>query len=207
MRVHVVTAGNRGAYRAELAAMHRQRHRLFVDTLGWRALASDDGLEMDAYDTDAATYLLVVDAGGVLRASARFIPSEAPHMLADIFPHFVTGAVPRGPDVMEWTRHAPGDPTWSPEINDAARLALHLGALEFARVRGVTAFTAVMETWLVRRARSMGWPCRPLGPPQSYGEGMAVAVLNTVAENHLQTLREKTGWRDPVLVADAALAA
>ncbi len=207
MKVHVVAAGNRAAYRAELSAMHRHRHRLFVETLGWRALAAPDGLEIDAYYTDAATYLLVLDDGGVLRASARFLPTVGPHMLADIFPHLVAGALPRGSAIMEWSRHAPGDPAWAPAINDAARTALHLGVLEFARLRGVAAFTAVMETWLVRRARAMGWPCAPLGAAQPYGEGTAVAVLNTVAPGHLDQLRARTGRRAPVLVINTAAAA
>ncbi len=207
VRVHVVDAGNRDGYAAALSAMHRHRHRLFVDTLGWQALASPDGLESDGYDTDAATYLLVLDGAGALRASARFLPTDGPHMLADVFPHFVAQTVPRGPAIMEWTRHAPGDPAWAPEINDAARMALHLGVLEFARLRGVTAFTAVMETWLVRRAQAMGWPCAALGPAQAYGEGTAVAVLNTVAPDHLERLRAKAGRHDAVLVVDTALAA
>ena len=207
MRVHVVDAGNRGAHGAELTAMHRQRHRLFVETLGWRALASADGLEIDAYDADAATYLLALDDAGVLRASARFLPTIGPHLLADVFAHFVTGAVPRGPTIMEWSRHAPGDPAWSPQINEAARIALHLGVLEFARLRGVTAFSAVMETWLVRRAQALGWPCAPLGPAQAYGEGTAVAVINAVAPDHLERLRARFGVRDPVLASDAVLAA
>jgi N-acyl-L-homoserine lactone synthetase len=151
--------------------------------------------------------LLALDTRVVLRASARFLPTDGPHLLADVFPHFTINGPPRGPTIMEWTRHAPGDPAWPPGINDAARTSLHLGVLEFAALRGVTAFTAVMETWLVRRAQAMGWPCTPLGPARSYGEGMAVAVLNAVAPDHLERLRASSGRRDPVLVLDTPVAA
>ena len=207
MKAHVVDAGNKSAYQKELAAMHRLRHRLFVETLGWKELARPDGLDIDAYDDGRATYLVILDADGSVRGSARFLPTVGPHMLPDIFPHFVEGALPRGPTILEWSRHAPGDPSWAPDINEAARITLHLGVLEFARLRGVTVFTAVLETWLLKRARAMGWPCEPLGPVRPYGEGMAQAVRNPVLPGHLDWLRGKVGRRDPVLVFDAAEAA
>lgn len=207
MKAHLVEAGNKSAYGKELAAMHRQRHRLFVETLGWKDLSRPDGLEVDSYDDDRASYLVILDAHGSVRGSARFLPTVGPHMLPEIFPHLLDRALPRGPTILEWSRHAPGDPAWPPPVNAAARIALHLGVLEFARLRGITAFTAVMETWLVKRARAFGWPCEPLGPARPYGEGTAQAVLNPVLPAHLDWLRARTGRRDPVLVFDAAAAA
>ena len=207
MKALVIDAGNKSAYGKELLAMHRLRHRLFVETLGWKDLARPDGLDIDAFDTDAATYLVILDADGSVRGSARFLPTTGPHMAPEVFAHFFDGDPPRGPTILEWSRHAPGDPSWAPDINEAARVALHLGVLEFARLRGVTAFTAVMETWLLRRARAIGWPCEPLGPQRAYGEGMAQAVRNPVAPGHLDWLRAKVARRDPVLLFDAAEAA
>jgi acyl-homoserine lactone synthase len=206
VEVHLVTHANHGGYAVELAAMHQQRRALFVDALGWRGLSVTDGEERDAYDTAAATYILAIDVTGAVRGSLRLLPTTGPHMLADVFPDFVIGPPPRGPDIMEWTRHAPGLPDWPPAVNEAARIALHLGVLEYAAAHGVVAFTAIMETWLARRARLMGWSCEPLGPPRSYGEGEAVAVLNPVRPGHLEALRAKTGWRSPVLVTQAAAA-
>lgn len=206
MQVHVVESGERARHAAALAQMHRHRRRLFVDTLGWRALSVIDGQEIDAFDGPAATYLLACDADGTVRGSLRLLPTTGPHMLTEVFSRFVDGPPPRGPDILEWSRHAPGLPEWPPAVNEAARIALHLGVLEYAAVRGVTAFTAVMETWLVRRARLMGWACTPLGRPQAYGEGEALAILNPVAAGRLAALRAKTGWTQPVLAAQAAAA-
>lgn len=206
MQVRIVEAGDRARYGAALAEMHRHRRRLFVDTLGWRALTVTAGQEIDAFDGPAATYLLACDAGGAVRGSLRLLPTTGPHMLTEVFAHFVDGPPPRAPGILEWSRHAPGLPEWPPAVNAAARIALHLGVLEYAAARGVTGFTAVMETWLVRRARRMGWACTPLGRPQAYGEGEAVALLNSVVSGHLAALRAQTGWTQPVLAAQAAAA-
>lgn len=207
MRVLAIEPGKREAHAALLDAMHRHRHRLFVEVLGWTALGAADGRERDAFDHGGAIYLIALDDGGVLRGSARLLPTLGPHMLADVFAGFVEGAPPRGATLMEWTRQAPGDPAWPPQVNTAARLALHVGVLEYAARRGVTGFTALLDTALLRAARHLGWDCLPLGPPQPYHEGEAMAVLNPVRDGHLERLREKVGVKEPVLAGGAAAAA
>lgn len=205
MRVHVVNPAERAAYGAELDAMHRHRRRIFVEILGWSALGGDAGREMDSYDA-SATYLLALDEGGVLRGSLRLVATTGPHMLTDVFADFLDAPAPRGPAIMEWTRHAPGDPAWPPEVNAAARIALHLGVLEYAVREGLTGFTALMESWLLRPARALGWPCTPLGAPRRFAEGVAVAVFNPVAPDHLHRLRQRTGRHAPVLAPGRAAA-
>jgi N-acyl-L-homoserine lactone synthetase len=184
-------------------AMFRHRHRIFVELLGWRALAQPDGRDIDAFDDGRAQYIIVLDADGAYRASARLLPTDGPHMLSETFREFVEGPVPCGPDVFEWTRHAPGDPDWPSEVNEAARLTLHIGILEFALKTGITAFTALLEAGLARRARGYGWDCTPLGPTRAYAEGMALAVLNPVRRGHLDALRVRAGLAGPIL-AEAA---
>lgn len=179
-------------------SMVRHRHRLFVDLLGWRALARADGRDVDGYDADTAVYVLVLDEDRTLRASARLVPTIGPHMLADHFAAFVDGPVPRGPHIFEWSRHAPGDPHWPAAVNEAARLALHRGVLEICLAQGIEALTAVMDRGLLRRARSYGWDCTPLGAPRAYGEGEAVAVINPVRATHREFLQRR---------ADALMAA
>jgi N-acyl-L-homoserine lactone synthetase len=207
MQVHVVSAQDRAVYADLLEQMHRQRARLFGEVLGWRGLNCERGLEVDAFDGPAATYLLAIDAAGAVRGSLRLLPTLGPHMLNGPLRHFIDGAPPQGPDVMEWTRHAPGLPEWSPDVTAAARLALHLGALEFALARGVRAYTAVLESWLIPRARAMGWACTPLGPRVRYGEGEAQAVLNPVSAAHLDMLRAKHAHATPVLAPPLQVAA
>ena len=50
MQVHIVTQANCSLYSDELAAMHRGRHKVFVEELGWSDLWSPSGLERDAFD-------------------------------------------------------------------------------------------------------------------------------------------------------------
>jgi acyl-homoserine lactone synthase len=204
---HFANISNVAHYARELEEMYRHRRRIFVELLGWRALERADGREIDAYDDARAHYIMVLDDSGACRASARLLPTSGPHMMGDLFAAFVDGPVPAGPDIFEWSRHCPGDPAWPPEINEAARLTLHLGILEFALMHGVTGYTALMERGLARRARSYGWDCTPLGPPRSYGEGEAIAVLNPVRAAHLAALRARAGVSGPVLVSRGAAAA
>lgn len=182
------TGGEQGPL---VEAMLRHRHHIFVGLLGWRALERPDGRDVDAYDHADAVHVVVCDEAGKFRGSARLLPTAGPHMLADHFSHLVDEAVPRGPDILEWSRHAPGRPDWSAEVNEAARLALHRGVLRYCLDHGITALTAVMDRGLLRRARSYGWDCTVLGPPHPYGEGEAVAVLNPVRAAHLTQLEAR----------------
>lgn len=204
VQVHVIGRSNRDGYADVLDAMHRHRGRIFVETLGWNIPGAGDGQETDPYDTPDTVYLVVLDREGVLRGSARFLPTMEPFMLGGPLAHFADGPVPTGPDIWEWSRHAPGDPAAPPEVNAQARLALHLGVMEWALANGISAFVAVMETWLVRRAQALGWACLPLGPPRAYAEGEAIAVLNPVRAETLSDLRKKHGLSGPALAQGLA---
>ena len=48
---------------------HRLRYRIFVERRGWR-LSAHHGLEWDEYDNPRATYVLWVDEGGEVQATA-----------------------------------------------------------------------------------------------------------------------------------------
>ena len=74
-------------------------------------------------------------------------------------------------------------------------------------MHGVSGFTALMERGLARRARSYGWDCTPLGPPRSYGEGEAIAVMNPVRAAHLAALQARAGVSGSVLASRGAAAA
>ncbi|KAF0181833.1 MAG: autoinducer(acylhomoserine lactone) synthesis protein [Alphaproteobacteria bacterium] len=200
MRVHVVNSANRSQYLDEIEAMHRHRHRLFVELMGWRALASDDGLDIDEFDNQWATYLLAIDDDGVLRGSGRLVPSWRPHMLKNLFPEFSDTPAPVGPEIWEWTRHAPGDPLYSGTINKQVKSALHIGMLEFAASRGIEAFTGILETRLLGPVIESGWKITPLGAPRDYGEGNAVGVVIRFAPDFIDIARARAGRSGPVLV-------
>jgi N-acyl-L-homoserine lactone synthetase len=200
MHVHVVTAANRSLYIPEIEAMHRHRHEIFVGAYGWSSLESPDGLDIDEFDTAHTVYFLTLDDDGVLRGCDRIIPSWRPHMLTHLFPEYAQSPVPMGPSIWEWSRHAPGHPKWSDDINRRARFASSIGLLEFAASRGIEGYTGILEARALPMARRIGWKPEPLGLPVRYGEGESVACYCPVAPDMLPRLRAMAGRTDPVLL-------
>jgi acyl-homoserine lactone synthase len=200
MHVHVVTAANRGLYIAELEAMHRHRHQLFAEHMGWSALQSGDGLDIDEFDTKTTVYFLVLDEAGRLRGSDRLNPSWRPHMLTHLFPEYAQEEIPAGPTIWEWSRHAPGHPEWPESLNRRVRLLSSIALLEFAASRGIEAYTGILETRQLPVARKVGWNPQPLGEPVDYGEGEGLACLCPVDLSLLARLRRIAGRNDAVLL-------
>lgn len=198
MHVHVVNSGNRHQYLDEIEQMHRHRHRVFVETMGWKALESPDGLDIDQFDTPHATYLVAIDEG-VVRGSLRLIPSWRPHMLKNLFPQYIEGTAPSGPGVWEWTRHAPGDPKFSREINHQVRFLLNIAVYEFAASRGIETFIGIADCQIVPRMIDLGWKVDPIGLPVNYGEGVGYAFKMDVDPINSETLRARIERNNMVL--------
>jgi N-acyl-L-homoserine lactone synthetase len=204
MRIVVIEGA--GPNDARLRRVFEHRRHIFVDRLGWNALDRPDGLERDALDGPEAVYILVVDANGDLRGSARLLPTTGPHLFSTALAAFPGPDYAAAADVWEWSRHAPGHPNWSPDINQIARFTLHLGVCEVALRRGVRALVALTETRLLRHARRLGWACDPIGPVMPFTEGEAVAVRNPVDSAVLARLRRATGMTHDVLNVQASAA-
>jgi acyl-homoserine lactone synthase len=200
MDVHVITAANRSLYLDEIAAMHRHRHEIFAKYYGWTALESPDGLEIDEFDTPHTVYFVILDKDGQLRGCDRVIPSWRPHMLTHLFPEYADKPVPVGPTIWEWSRHAPGHPDWSDQINRQARLASSIALLEFAASRGIEAYTGILEARALPMAARVGWRPEPLGAPVRYGEGESVACLCPADLSLLPRLRRLAGVSEPLLI-------
>jgi acyl-homoserine lactone synthase len=200
MYVHVINSGNRHIYLDEIEQMHRHRHRVFVGQMGWKALESPDGLDIDEFDTPNATYLCVIDREGVVRGSCRLLPSWRPHMLQNLFRDYVEGEPPVGPSIWEWTRHAPGDREFSKEVNHEARFLLNIGVHEFAASRGIETFIGIVDCQLVPRVIDFGWKVEPIGLPMNYGEGVGYAFRMNVNLANNEKLRGRLGRTGTVLV-------
>lgn len=200
MHAHVITAANRGLYLDEIEAMHRHRHEIFARHYGWGALVSADGLDIDEFDTPHTVYFVILDEAGVLRGSDRVIPSWRPHMLTHLFPDYAQKAVPTGPSIWEWSRHAPGHPNWSEKLNRQARLVSSIALLEFAASRGIEGYTGILEARAIPMAMRVGWRPEPLGVPVQYGEGESVACLCPADFSLIAKLRRMAGRDDPVLI-------
>jgi acyl-homoserine lactone synthase len=103
MQFNFVTRENEHHFQPELDAFFRARHAVYAEELGW-VPRSDDGLEIDPFDTSAAAYLVVMD-GDEFVAGSRLVPTHLPHLLSEAFPDSCDLIpMPRDPAIVEWTR-------------------------------------------------------------------------------------------------------
>lgn len=195
---HLVTQENRQSYWRELREMHVQRKRVFVDQLRW-PIGHNGELEVDAFDTETALYLLNFDSEGRLLASARLLRTDQPHLLDSVFPHLCTDVVPCGAHIWEATRFCP-----SPEIHDSqARRDLLgeiiAGILEAGLLFGMTHVTFVASGALKPLALTSGWAASALGPPQRYQRDRVTACIASIDALGLRRVRERHNLVAPLL--------
>jgi N-acyl-L-homoserine lactone synthetase len=215
MKVHIVTPANRGRYAAELREMHRLRHEIFAEELGWTACKAADGLDRDEFDDEHAVYLIAAEFGQVY-GSVRLLPTWRRCMVLESFSEWLTpGAFEPAPDAWEWTRWAPGT-VHHPRALIKARSALIVGALEFAASRGVRTYLTFCETKFVTQLIELGWEPEPLGLPRPFDQGTAIAVKWAVRPAQLAAARqmfrtqaaaafEAPAWAPEELLAPALL--
>lgn len=87
-----------------LKEMFEARKRVFVDLLRWDVPVIDDRFEVDQFDDEHATYIVVQGCSGRHAASARLLPTTRPHILDTLFADLCQMATPRGAGVVEITR-------------------------------------------------------------------------------------------------------
>jgi len=197
--IDCVTAQNARRYNNALNQMYQRRYDIFVTRRGWKDLARPDGLEKDQFDTEKAIYLLSIRDDGMVDGGMRLLPTTEPHLLADVFPHFVAGEVPRGPNVFEMTRYF--------SIRDHAqrrhmrrvRGELLCAMFEYCLVHGGEWITTMLDTFYVHRMRDNNWNEIVLGPPTHYAEGEGVAVKIAVTRENLSWTRSVHGVFWPAL--------
>lgn len=193
--IHVITSSNRHIYEDAIEQHHRIRHDIFVEERGWSALYRPDKREIDAFDTEHAVYLLAIDNSRVV-GGQRLCPTIRPHMLSEVFPHLAQRGVPRGPDILEWTRYFIvrerrfGRTDWR----------LLAAVQEYCLEEGVVALTAVVEMWWLPRWQQAGFRIRPLGLPQKIEGEETHAAMLTVSSETLQFIRHRAGLKNSALV-------
>ena len=90
---------------AALRGMFAARKQVFIDQLKWDLPVLDGRFELDQFDTPDARYLILLDPHDLRhRASARLLPTTAPHLLGDIYPHLCTDGPPTGTSMWEISR-------------------------------------------------------------------------------------------------------
>ncbi|MBJ7500901.1 MAG: autoinducer synthase, partial [Sphingopyxis sp.] len=163
----IVDQANRPQEHAVLRSMFEARKRVFIDLLKWDLPALAGRFELDHFDDEDATYLIVTDPDGNHLASARLLLTTRPALLDTLFPELVAGVVPQGADILEITRFclSPGIGARQRRI---ARDTLLVGLADYALANGIAAYTGVAELSWFRQVETFGWDCKALGAPVLY---------------------------------------
>ncbi|WP_448659184.1 acyl-homoserine-lactone synthase [Sphingomonas sp. CJ99] len=158
-----------------LRAMFAARKQVFVDLLKWDVPVLAGTYEVDQFDTPGARYLVIADDQGGHLASARLLPTTAPHLLGDRFPDLCEDAVPTGQSIFEITRFCL-DRSLTSRERRALRDALVVALVDHATANAITRYTAIAGIAWFQQILAFGWRCRPLGLPKIVNGEMLVAL-------------------------------
>ncbi|MCT7377967.1 acyl-homoserine-lactone synthase [Chelativorans salis] len=194
--VYVINERNRHHYRDVIDRYYSLRHQVFVGERGWRALASREGREIDAYDNAEAVYLLALDGERII-GGLRLGPTTQPHLLSEVFSHLASfEGVLQGADIYECTRFFVARDDRSGRTNCTLLAAMQ----EFCLSQNINHVTAVVETRWFARLRRAGFEFRPLGAPVLIEGLPCVAIAADISEASLATARRLAGLKGSVLV-------
>jgi acyl-homoserine lactone synthase len=190
-----------------LRAMFEDRKSVFVDLLKWDVPVLDGRFELDEFDDEHATYIIIASEAGDHLGSARLLPTTRPHILGSLFPHLCAALPPRGPDVFEITRFC-----LSRRLNALARRETRnqlVSALAwYALEQKISTYTGVAEFSWLQQILAFGWNCRPLGVPIQLECGLLAALAIEIRADTPHLLRQNGVWEnvgEPVLrIAEAA---
>lgn len=173
--VHVFEREGARLEHAVLRSMFAARKQVFIDLLKWDVPIVGGSYEIDQFDDEHASYLVLTDERGEHLGSARLLPTTRPHILGDLFSDLCEEAPPRDPAVFEITRFCL-DRALGAAQRRAVRDTLVTALAAHALSNGIATYTAIAEMGWFQQILAFGWRCRPLGVPQEIG-GIALAAL------------------------------
>lgn len=190
-----------------LRQMFEARKQVFVDLLKWDVPVLDGRFELDGFDDEHATYIIVTDCEGNHLGSARLLPTIRPHILGDLFPELCAGPVPAGADIFEITRFCLGR-TQGAGGRRETRNRLVSALVSHALEHGIRNYTGVAEIGWLQQILAFGWDCRPLGTPHRLGGRLTGALAISVTAETPELLDRNGIWPadalEPVRFAVAA---
>lgn len=193
--IRIIDKFNMHLYPKTMDQQYRLRHSVFVDEKGWKQFERDGIYEKDPYDTEDATYAVVLNDDGDAIGCFRAYPTMLPHMLSETFPNMVDGSLIRRQDVFEISRF---------HLSKAARdsgpwIELVTGIQEVGLTLGLSGFTGITRTLRLPVMQSVGINVRPLGLPVFFDGESNVSVFIEVSEESLARLHKKRGSTASVL--------
>jgi acyl-homoserine lactone synthase len=201
--VHTITKANRHLYEQQLEEHFRIRYDIYVKERRWMALDRPDQRDCDQFDTDAAIYLLALKDGRVVGGS-RFVPTDRPHLMSDVFPSLAQRGLIRAADVVEWTRIFVVREYRGEQAQPRVESLMLAGIMEFGLSWNYRAITVVMEAWWLPRLLELGWNVKPLGLPQPIDGMQVMAAAIDITPAALAGVRQARGITRPVLVHNDA---
>lgn len=203
MEVHIVRAPKNGLKNPLLEENFRLRHKIFVDLQGWDALRRVDGRDVDAFDTEDATHILVTDRGELVGGS-RVTPLNRPNLLQTVFNGLVHGDLPADPSLgADWTRFYVRPDRREGRRRAPESAALFCAMMEYALNEGSTFITFVSSLSMVEHGTAVGWKITPLGPASMVEGKATVAAWIAVSEEALYNVRRATGVSRALIPASA----
>lgn len=176
-----------------LRAMFADRKSVFVDLLRWNVPVLEGRYELDGFDDQHATYLIVADEQGDHLGSARLLPTTRPHILGSLFPELCASPPPSGPQILEITRFCLSRrQTAASRRITRNRLVSALAA--HALEEGIRTYTGVAEMGWLQQILAFGWDCRPLGAPLEREGGWLGALAIEIAADTPARLAANGIW-------------
>jgi acyl homoserine lactone synthase len=194
-RVTIVVPSEAHRFLPELAQMHRARHQIFHEAMGWD-VPTANLLEFDQFDAGEATYILYRDPdSGLVTGCARLLPTTAPYMMRDV-PSFraVWGDQPLPNSATVWessrfgclSRHGTG--------------YLLCAIWEYALAVGANTIVTLYDVRIERLLRLHGVETTWRSEPASVGNTQAVAAVLPVSWEHLNRIRKASKITGSVVV-------
>lgn len=204
MMLHIVTAENRERYRDQVEESYRIRHKIYVETRGWKNLEREDKREIDQFDNENAIYLLALDEeDGRVVGGSRLVPTLCPHLMSDVFPQLASmRTLPRATDIFEWTRYyVVPEKRESHAVCNVASVIM-CGVQEYCLDEGVSTLSIVTEPFWIPRFLELGWNPRSLGLPVDIEGEAVIGITVDISEEALAQTREMRGIDHPVLIRE-----
>lgn len=176
-----------------LKAMFEDRKSIFVDLLKWDVPVLEDRFELDEFDNEHATYVIIADENGDHLGSARLLPTTRRHILDSLFAHLCSGPVPTGQAVSEITRFCLS----RRQCASSRRLARNrlISALVWHALKvGIKTYTGVAEMAWLQQILAFGWNCRPLGIPERMDCGTIGALAIEITSETPELLERNGIW-------------